>query len=199
MDFYWIEPDQPRQRLGRLNLDLELPRPGEPAFGSNVIPTNISIASNASSILAATSESLSLSNVSDDNVSYSNNGVISLKVRRRRDLRVQFEGANLFRAGVTGTIDATIIRAASLPRSSPFVFERHKFGEPSDHVKLSMDKWPEPRMEPPYLEYEDVIYTLYHIPRYMYQKNKFRVGEFVLLVDDQPLLHGTIKKYGSTS
>ena len=33
-----------------------------------------------------------------------------------------------------------------------------------------------------------------NIPRYMYQKNKFRAGTFFLLIDEQPLVNGTFKK-----
>ena len=200
MDLWWeYSPSRPKLRLGRLDIALAFPSAGEAVLKASEIQSNLSIASDLSSILTATSGPLALSNGSDSNVSITADGATSLSARRRKSLRVDFEGARLSKGAVASAISGGFVRVAASPRSSPFQIEYHRIGDPAINVNLAIDKWPEPRISPPYLEYEDVLWMLYKIPRYMYENNKFQAGEFVLLVDEQPLASGSIKKSRATS
>ena len=198
MGLFWTDaPGQARRPIGRIFLDtVDGPHPWPPGIESSGTSTNSTNITNYSSTSISDPWTLPiLPNVSDTSATFTDNAISSLSAGRSRSVRVEFEGPTLFKWGVFASIGAAYLRMASLQRSSPFVFpQRDSFGGNLNNADLQIKNWPVARTEAPYLEYGDMTYMLYNIPRYMYQINKFRAGSFVLLVDEQPLAEGTFTK-----
>ena len=135
------------------------------------------------------------SNATTTTTTSKNDTTTSLQVRRTRNVRVEFEGPTLNKLGVFICIYGAIVGAASAPHPSAD-FHHASLNDEQTRVELDFKLWSDPqRRVSPRLEIDDIVFMLYSIPRYMYDNNKFRAGQFVFLVNDVPLLEGSMKKY----
>ena len=175
---FWTEPGQPRHEIGKLFV---LNGRG---FGLALSSTNGTHHASKDGRVALTRRE------ADSAVTTSKNDTTSLKAQRNRRLKGEFEGPTLSKVGVFICIYGGILGAASAPR--PFVdFQHASLNDGATGVELEFNVRSDhqPRISPK-LEADDIVYMLYSIPKYMYNNNNFRAGQFVLLVNDFPLLQG---------
>lgn len=189
---HWTEPGQPRKEIGRLlvikSSALVSGRVGPPKNGTH------QASKDARDTLIRRVAVSTLLEAESNVTNTSKNDTTSLKVPRPRNLRVEFEGPTLNKLGVFICIYGGIIGAASAPR--PLVdFDQAMLKDDRTHVELDFKLWPDPQHRTsPTLKADDIVFMLCSIPRYMYSNNKFREGQFVLLVDDVPLLEGSMRR-----
>ena len=183
---FWTEPGQPRNEIGRLLVvKVNEPGPIEPLEnGTSHASVDVRDVHSRDVAIATNLEP-------DSNITASKNDTTSLKAQRKRDIRVEFEGPTLNKLGVFICIYGAIIGAASAPH--PFIdFHHASLNDDYSNVELEFQLWPGPQpSHSPRLKVDDIVFMLYSIPRYMYGNNKFRAGQFVLLVNDVPLLEGS--------
>ena len=186
---YWTEPGQPRNEIGRLLVvqGSATRLVGLLENGTNHVSVDARDAHSRHVAITTQPEP-------ESNVTNSKNDPTSLKVRRTRNIRVEFEGPTLNKLGVFICIYGGIIGAASAPH--PFVdFHHASLNDDRTNVELEFKLWSDPQPRSPGLRTDDIVFMLYSIPRYMYDNNKFRAGQFVLLVKNVPLLEGNMRKY----
>ena len=188
---HWTEPGQPKKEIGKMlvvrSRALVSGRVGPPKNGTHQAPADARDA-------LARRVAVSTLQETESDVTASKNTTTSLTVPRPRNLKVQFEGPTLNKLGVFICIYGGIIGTASAPR--PFIdFEHAILEDERTRVELEFQLRPGPQPSTsPRLEADDIAFMLSRIPRYMYDSNKFRAGQFVLLVHDVPLLQGSIRR-----
>ena len=190
---YWTEPGQPKKEVGRLFIIKSTSSISVP--GSIEPPENITQhASKDAGDTHIRPVAVSALEEAESNVNTSKNNSTSLEVQGARNLRVEFEGPTLNKQGVFICIYGGILGAASAPR--PFVdFHHASLNDDRTNVELDFKIWsgPEPKGAPK-LKPDDIVFMLYSIPRYMYNNNKFRAGQFVLLLNNLPVLEGFLAR-----
>ena len=188
---YWTEPEQQRQELGRIFVIKSTSSVSVPGIVGP--PENgMHDASKDAGDALVRRVAVSALKEAESNVTASKNNTTSLQVQGARNLRVEFEGPTLNKLGVFICAFGGIIGAASAPR--PFVdFHHASLNDDRSNVeldfKLRSDVYPGRTRK---LNYDDIVFMLYSIPRYMYDNNKFRAGQFVLLLNNMPYLEGTM-------
>ncbi|CAF9916505.1 MAG: hypothetical protein HETSPECPRED_002932 [Heterodermia speciosa] len=186
---FWTEPGQPRHEIGKLFV---LKGRGSGLALSSKNGTHHASKDGRVALTRREADSTLLE--ADSAVTTSKNDTTSLKAQRNRNLKGEFEGPTLSKLGVFICIYGGILGTASAPR--PFVgFDHASLDDEPTHVELEFNVRPDHRPGgPPKLEADDIVYMLYSIPKYMYNNNRFRAGQFVLLVNDVPLLQGFMGK-----
>ncbi|KAL8793285.1 MAG: hypothetical protein Q9195_004062 [Heterodermia aff. obscurata] len=186
---YWTEPGHPRLEVGRM-LVVKAGVPGLVGLvGYPHNGTHLASKDSRNALVRRVAASTGLE--AESTVTASKNDTLSLNVKGSRNLKVEFEGPTLNKLGVFICIYGAIVGAASAPH--PFAdFDHASLSDDATRVELEFQL--RPGTQHGRLAIDDIVFMLYSIPRYMYNNNKFRDGQFVLLINDVPLLEGALRK-----
>ncbi|KAI4280237.1 MAG: hypothetical protein L6R38_004604 [Xanthoria sp. 2 TBL-2021] len=119
-------------------------------------------------------------------------GVSSVEIPNY-NLRTNFRGVRLSTYGVFVSIFASINEVASMDRSKPLEVRADIRGG-SENVGLIFRPWVFQPYGPPYLYYDQMLWMFDRAVKYMIRNNRFNAGEFVLLVDNEPVGFGEFHK-----
>ena len=109
------------------------------------------------------------------------------------NLRPNFQGPRLSTYGVFASLFGAIAEVASWDRSRPIEAQGQTVGG-STNVALTFRPWGFQPSGPPYLYYDPMMWMSDRVAKYMIKYNRFNAGEFVLLVDDQPVGYGEFSR-----
>ncbi|KAL8887764.1 MAG: hypothetical protein Q9215_004704 [Flavoplaca cf. flavocitrina] len=109
------------------------------------------------------------------------------------NLTPNFQGPRLSTYGVFASLFAAIAEVASWDRSRPIEAQGQTVGG-STKVALTFRPWVFQPSGPPYLYYDPMMWMFDRVAKYMIRYNRFNAGEFVLLVDDQPVGFGAFSR-----
>ncbi|KAI4278689.1 MAG: hypothetical protein LQ337_000851 [Flavoplaca oasis] len=109
------------------------------------------------------------------------------------NLRPNFQGPRLSTYGVFASLFAAITEVASWDRSRPIEAQGQTVGGVTN-VALKFRPWVFQPSGPPYLYYDPMMWMFDRVAKYMIRYNRFNAGEFVLLVNDQPVGFGEFSR-----
>ncbi|KAL8833964.1 MAG: hypothetical protein Q9176_007720 [Flavoplaca citrina] len=109
------------------------------------------------------------------------------------NLRPNFQGPRLSTYGVFASLFAAIAEVASWDRSRPIEAQGQTVGG-STNAALTFRPWVFQPSGPPCLYYDPMVWMFDRVAKYMIRYNRFNAGEFVLLVDDQPVGFGEFSR-----
>ncbi|KAL8852599.1 MAG: hypothetical protein Q9221_002595 [Calogaya cf. arnoldii] len=131
--------------------------------------------------------STTFENATIDEVGVSSLGVLNYS------LRPNFQGARLTTYGIFASIFGSINLVAATDRSQPFKAQGDIMLS-EEGVSLIWRPWVFEPYGPPYLYYDQMIWMFDHVAKFMIRNNRFNAGEFVLLVDGEPVEYGEFQK-----